>query len=647
VCLQLVSGLVLRSGFSRIEQAEAREDVSRVRAALDETISKIDSTTSDWAWWDDTYRFVVDRNPAYARSNLGEASISTLRVNLLVFMNSSGQIVFGTGFDLKKNAKVPLLKSLRRQLVPSSPLLNFYRLDDSKQGLLLLPEGPLLVAARPILTSSRQGPSHGTLILGRFLDASEIEELSKLTRFPIEIQRLAGRLPPDFEAMTPLLSAANRIETRVADENTLRSYALLDDIYGQPALIMRVTMPRDVYRQQQNSLQTMFVSLLMACLAFCAVILWLLERVVLGRLASLNRGVRRITHEHNLTQRVELPGSDELSLLGRAINELLDTIAQSQGDLLESENRFRTFMDNSPAIAFVKDQEGRFVYVNATFEQYFETSSDQVLGQTYHDLWSTPVADSLHAQDVTVLRTGKLLQSEEVVPVSKNQSADWLIFKFPLRNMIGGVLVAGMGIDITQRKLIEAQLQREQQKLAVANSQLESLNKQLEQQAMNDELTQLANRRAFNQQLKTEMERAERYQTPLSLLLLDIDKFKLVNDTWGHSYGDEVLKRVADLLQSALRSTDFAARYGGEEMAVILPNTTAEGALAMAERCRTFIETAPWAKRPITASFGASTYRVGMESTAFIAGADAALYTSKNEGRNRSTHVDAIDPQRN
>ncbi|RYG71598.1 diguanylate cyclase [bacterium] len=653
-CLQLVSGLVLRSGFSHIERAGAAEDVSRVHAALDDAISKMNGTAGDWAWWDDTYRYALDRNPAYTRSNLGATSISTLRINTMVLLNPAGQIVFGTGFDSRTSRKVPLAATFRNQLVPSNPLLQFANPQDSKQGILMLPEGPVLVAVRQILTSNRQGPSHGTLIFGRNLDSTEVASLAKLTRFPLQLQRLDAALPPDFEKVRPLLSATNRTEIQAADENTLWGYTLIDDIDGNPALLMRVAMPRAIFHQQQNSLQTMFFSLLIACFAFCFAIFWLLEKVVLGRLSKLDLSVRRITHEHDPKQRIELPGSDELSLLGLAINDLLDTIARSQGDLLESENRFRTFMDHSPAIAFVKDANGRFVYINATFERYFNHSSAQVLGKTDHDLWSAPVADIFREHDLNVLRTGKSMQTEEMVPITPDRTTDWLIFKFPLRNMVGGILLAGMGIDITQRKLVEAQLHREQQKLAVANSQLEILNdqleeinKQLEKQALHDELTQLFNRRAFNQQLKTEMERAERYRTPLSLLILDIDQFKLINDSWGHSYGDEVLQRVAKVLQSALRTNDIAARYGGEEMAVILPNTDAEGALAMAERCRTYIERAPWRQGQVTASFGASTFRIGMESTAFIAAADAALYTSKKQGRNRSTHIDGVVPHAN
>ncbi len=642
---------MLRSGFSRIEQANARSDVVRVRAALNDSISKINGTTSDWAWWDDTYRFVADRNAAYVRSNLGTESISNLRVNTVVIMRPSGQIVFGTGFDLQKNIKVPLAAAFRKQLRPSSPLLKFSHLHDSNQGLIMLPEGPTLIAARPILTSDKQGSSHGTLIFARLLSAKELSALSRLTSFPLQLQRLDTTLVADFRAVRPRLSPSNRIEIHPDDNNTMWGYVLLDDVYGQPALILRVALPRDVHHQEESTLRTMFVSLLGACFAFCAVMFWLLEKVVLGRLEKVNTAVCHITDQHDLTQRVDLHGRDELGLLARAINELLDAIAQSQGDLLESENRFRTFMDNSPAVAFIKDKEGRFVYINATFEKCFGKSSAQVLGRTDHDLWSLEVADGLREHDVTVLRTGKLLQTEEIVPISKTQSTDWLIFKFPLHNKLGGILLAGMGIDITQRKLVEAQLSSEQQKLADANSQLEglnerlaSINRQLEQQALHDELTQLPNRRAFNAQLKIEMERAQRYQMPVSLLLLDIDKFKQINDTWGHPYGDEVLQRVAALLQGALRSTDFAARYGGEEMAVILPHTTAEGALITAERCRKSIAEAPWPQGQVTASFGASTLKSGMEATAFIAAADAALYTSKKEGRNRSTHVEALDP---
>ena len=116
------------------------------------------------------------------------------------------------------------------------------------------------------------------------------------------------------------------------------------------------------------------------------------------------------------------------------------------------------------------------------------------------------------------------------------------------------------------------------------------LHHQVSRQAVTDELTGLSNHGRFQELLGSEMEQVRRYHHPIGLIMLDIDNFKSINDTYGHQQGDVVLKRVARVVADSSRDADFPARYGGEEMALILPHTGLEGAYAIAERVRTAVE---------------------------------------------------------
>ncbi len=155
-----------------------------------------------------------------------------------------------------------------------------------------------------------------------------------------------------------------------------------------------------------------------------------------------------------------------------------------------------------------------------------------------------------------------------------------------------------------------------------------------------DGLTQVANHRAFQERLREEFRRAQRYDDPMALILMDIDHFKIVNDTHGHQVGDEVLKAVAKALKGAVRETDFIARYGGEEFAVVLPKTHLAGALTVAERMSQSLKSArtgvDGAIR-VTGSFGVSGFPGRGVTTAeqLLKTADDALYRSKREGRNK------------
>ena len=189
---------------------------------------------------------------------------------------------------------------------------------------------------------------------------------------------------------------------------------------------------------------------------------------------------------------------------------------------------------------------------------------------------------------------------------------------------------------------VGGEIERENARVALAAQQRELLkaNGKLESLATHDGLTEAKNRRAFNEKLAEEWSRAQRYGTPLSLVMFDVDKFKSYNDTYGHQAGDGVLKLLARTVMMLVRTTDFFARYGGEEFALILPNTDADGAYILAERLRLKVEGAPWKERPVTASFGIASIGEGLScGEDLIEAADKALYLSKERGRNRVTQA--------
>lgn len=167
-------------------------------------------------------------------------------------------------------------------------------------------------------------------------------------------------------------------------------------------------------------------------------------------------------------------------------------------------------------------------------------------------------------------------------------------------------------------------------------SERKRLEEELHQQAFFDRLTELANRRHMEEALDREMERARRYDTSLSLMLIDIDHFKSVNDEHGHEVGDEVLARFARLVEGQLRDADLLGRWGGEEFLILLPHTQLEQALEVGERIRNAVSRAAFPTvGSLTLSGGLTEYRGGEPRRDLIQRVDAALYTAKTAGRNR------------
>ncbi len=170
-------------------------------------------------------------------------------------------------------------------------------------------------------------------------------------------------------------------------------------------------------------------------------------------------------------------------------------------------------------------------------------------------------------------------------------------------------------------------------------AQLRSHLKQRHEQAMVDVLTGVPNRLAYEDRLAHEYAQWKRYQTPLTLMVADIDRFKQINDSYGHRAGDRALRLIARLLKQALRETDFMARYGGEEFVILLTQTSGQTAVDVAEKLRAAVERTEFndgdARTPITLSIGFSSFRASDGPEEVFARADSALYRAKAGGRNQ------------
>ena len=218
-----------------------------------------------------------------------------------------------------------------------------------------------------------------------------------------------------------------------------------------------------------------------------------------------------------------------------------------------------------------------------------------------------------------------------------------LLLSVPLisiNKVIGFLNIHSMykSMPLTKAKIDLVYALASQASIAISNAQMFSA---MREQAIIDQCTGLYNFRFFQQKLDEELQLANNNSDILSLIILDIDHFKHVNDTWGHPYGDRVLRELANLLKNTVRVEDTVCRYGGEEFAIIFPNCETDVTLRISERIRTQIEETSTNDRrnifrePITVSLGIAKYHPSMNKTTLIEQADCALYWAKNNGRNR------------
>jgi diguanylate cyclase (GGDEF)-like protein len=207
--------------------------------------------------------------------------------------------------------------------------------------------------------------------------------------------------------------------------------------------------------------------------------------------------------------------------------------------------------------------------------------------------------------------------------------------------VLGVISIARPGRPFSKRQQELFEYLTNQAAISIENV---GLHETIQRQAVTDELTGLFNHRRFQEVMTIEVERTRRFNQELGLIMLDIDNFKRVNDTYGHLQGDVVLREVARVLRESSREIDEPARYGGEEMAVALPQTGLQGAYEFAERVRQRIEDLQielidgGGTLRVTASFGAASlpHSAKIDKDALVAAADAALYRAKRSGKNRT-----------
>jgi len=379
--LYAASRIILLGSFAALEEQYTRHNVEQALNALFDDFSALDTIAFDWAAWDDTYVFIEDANEDYIQSNLVDETFVDLRLNFMLFINSSGQIVFDKGFDLHNEGEIPVPQSLQEHLTDNALLLRHPDTESSIAGIVLLPEGPILVASRPILTSVEEGPVRGTLIMGRYLDSAEIDRLADIVHLSLTVHRFDdASMPLDFQAVRSSLSEEGPIIVRSLSEESIAGYALIEDIYGKPSLVLRADRPRDIYKQGQAGISYFMLSLLSVGLVFGVVSLLHLDKHILSRLARLSRSVSDIGTSGDLSARITMPGRDELSNLAGAINGMLEELEQSEEALRESEERFRSLSASAPVGIFLTDAEGQCIYANARLQAIYGLTLDETLG---------------------------------------------------------------------------------------------------------------------------------------------------------------------------------------------------------------------------------------------------------------------------
>jgi diguanylate cyclase (GGDEF)-like protein len=307
--------------------------------------------------------------------------------------------------------------------------------------------------------------------------------------------------------------------------------------------------------------------------------------------------------------------------------------------LLDNNEFLRSLLESIPSMLFVVDSDVKILKLNAAASELLGVRQDSLLmkrgGEVLKCVYAGRDLDSCGsagecAECVIRNSVKRALQGH---PVRRETTQMTLVSGNGIKAVHFQITASRFVFDDTPYVLLVIEDVTEFKR---SEEKLRQLNELLENQASTDTLTGISNRLKFDDTLETEIKRSQRFGTPLSLIMFDVDRFKSINDTYGHHAGDDVLKAVSKLVAGSIRRYDLFARWGGEEFIIMTPNSDRDHAVVLAEKLRALIESRQFpAAGNLTCSFGVTELVHGESMVRFMQRVDSALYRAKEQGRNR------------
>ncbi|MBF0122823.1 MAG: PAS domain S-box protein [Candidatus Omnitrophica bacterium] len=410
-----VSWVTVMGGFARLERSFLERNITRAREVVSDRISNISSKLADWSTWDDTYAFIEDKNEAYIKSNLTSNALDTLKIDMMIFLDIKGDVVYLMGQGLKD-----LPAELKSYFVNGKALSHLSDERSFVSGLIALSGKPAMVVARPVLTSEGKGPVRGAMIFVDFLNINELRRLSQIIGVDIDVQKIEGdSLPVGFTVARKDFIKGLRVSFQVSGHQSISGYFMMEDISGKPDFITKVSMPREITLFGRQTLFLFFIALIVVGLIFGIAVYLPLDRELYLKEAA------------------------ERKLVG--LNEIFLQLAEKSG-----------------MVAWEVDAKGLYTYVSSVALRVYGYHPGELSGRkNFYDLHPEENREMFRQKAFAVFEKKESFQNF-VNPVQrKDGGVIWVATNGePLLNSDGTLKgYRGSDTDITRRKRAEDQLE--------------------------------------------------------------------------------------------------------------------------------------------------------------------------------------------
>ena len=320
---------VILPSFERLEADLARTNMERVRRAIDRELDQLQTFCADWGNWLETYQYMAGENPAFIENNMTPATFEAAGLDLVAFVARDGHFVWHKGLEPATGHDLAYEMLAADGLGPAHPFLQAIKAGLPAKGIVVTEHGPAMIVAAPILDGAGNGPQHGSVLLTRIITPAVAARLAEQAQ--VQLQVLTPPLPD-----MPGASQGTSLEPRIVQlERTNQVYRNLQDIYGRPAVLLRIDVPRAVSAQGRHAIRFALLSLFIAGVIVLVVMVIVLRRMVLRPVSRLTQHAVAIGEGDDLTKRMNVRRQDEIGVLAREFDRMVDKLADARRHLVD------------------------------------------------------------------------------------------------------------------------------------------------------------------------------------------------------------------------------------------------------------------------------------------------------------------------
>lgn len=320
--------------FEKFERDSAAQNLARAKRAIDAEARALDILNREYSEWDHAYDFVRGLRDEFIDENLDVSYWHTIDINFMAYFDLQARMLWGAAVDPSHTREISIGGEFVQPLTLEHPLLQHRDDLGAINGILKARSAPMLVSANPVLTSGASGPAVGTLIIGRYIDASRIETLARRASVNLDFYQ-AGDAdnPPEIDHMIRAAADTGKFTSWSYDNETIRTEEALIDVFGNPSFLLQATEPRTITAMGRNTIKAAMVFLLIATAIFLFAATMFIGQLIVGPIGNLTRHILAIRETGDLSQQFDLTRGDEIGLLATEFGELTANLADVKAKL--------------------------------------------------------------------------------------------------------------------------------------------------------------------------------------------------------------------------------------------------------------------------------------------------------------------------